>query len=168
MIVPVVLAGATLWARQKAWQKLEEDFRQQLISSAKAGQRLNSRSSFDILLWREKKDVYDYIGGYKTDELPALVSSVRLAVNKDNEGEMRSKNYLHCQVDHGSASLARGFTLGIELDEGFIVSGSSPNGMVENKWWGFKLAPESCRALKKQIWRDFGPKLRELHVPPPR
>lgn len=157
LVVPVVLSGAMVWARHRAWESLEEDFRQQIISSA-------ARSSLHVSLHDEKKGRFESLGDYQVNELKDFLSDVHL-VRADGKG-FYSENSFRCDVDATAFSGGIGFELGVERDEGAIVDSFDPT-IMGYKWQKhLTISPESCRALKKRLRAKFGDNPQGTRIPP--
>jgi len=167
-VVPIVLVGASFWARRRALQDTEEDFRQTIISSVSINSSLPTHKSLEVQL--TEAGTAANVGEFKPNKLPTFLSDARFSGSRDEDKEISSKRYFSCVVAGNSSSPGIRFLLGVDRDEGFVwASGYSTASRFNNfSYDGLRFTPESCRALKKQIWRDFGPKLRALHIPPPR
>lgn len=73
--------------------------------------------------------------------------------------------FYSCFYGDSAPGIYYGPQLNVKADTGYITFS---NPKLTSKWNPYRLTPESCRTLKKRIWSQFGPKLRALHIAPPR
>lgn len=153
----LVLVGAVIWARHKAWQKLEENFRQQIIVSS-------ARSPLYVPLINERRDRFEDLGKYQTNELASFLFDVHL--ERSDKVGLHSENTFRCSVDGTASSGDIGFYLGVEQDEGVIVESFDPT-IMGYRWEKFRISPKSCRILKKRLRAKFGNNPHGAKIPPP-
>jgi len=156
--VPIVLAAALWWMRNAAWKKTEDQFRQE------AREFSNKRADAIYVYAQDLNDPKPFMEPWSRRQFSEALDDIKLMPARSSP---REPLFVISVEDNSKARDSLFFNLSRTQDCGWIET-NSHFGTVGRKWNSYELTPESCRALKKRIWSQFGPKLRALHIPPPR
>lgn len=153
LLLPVLLCSAILWARQAAWNQLEEEFRKQLFAdlSKEFGHADNKWLSAEIYINGNDHD----LGSWNKAETKAILADIHLAKPSDY-APSSSKIYLRFYAPSGDCYKASGFGIALDGTQGYVGSGVEYGEEWSKKWRGFGLTPQSCRALKKRALARWG------------
>lgn len=156
-VVPVVLMFVVKHLQLQRMEQKADEFRSNFKRDAPVGE------AGPIAKISVGTSGTEFLGCWERKQLNEALNDVHLMPYHEPKGSDDYWNGL--QIEAGADSNApHGIFLSRDSDEGWYVMEWRTDGRSDH----LMLTPESCRALKKRIWRDFGPKLRALHIPPPR
>ncbi len=162
VVTPLLLLGVTLWTRKVAWERIEGEFRQEILADATK----NPNCSFVVSVanWQHTTD----LATLTPAQLKFLLADVHLQkrLPPTSYVDVPASTSLRFAACAGKSNPVSGFYIGATEGGGGIgVIGRSWD--LNSKWREFELTLPSCQVLRRLIWAQFGVKLRALHIPPP-
>ena len=143
LVLPIVLFGAALWAKQAAWNRLEDDFRHDVRDRVGKVKMIYAYAAFSVK--------FSHFGTVlnKPDLLRAIDKTKLIRARSPHPFGTQMFQRLEISLENnGITSISpAGFYLSLEEDRGWVTLPTPPY----RNWDSFELAPETCRALKKQI-----------------
>ena len=161
-LVPLLLLGATLWARKAAWDRLEGELRQEILVDATK----NSQSSFVV-------SAMIALGGIRNlatltpVQLNSLLADVHLqkAVRSASGADSPVPESFRFAAFAGKPYAESGFYISAKASAGVVGAGAAQR--FNDQWKDFELTPASAQILKRRVWEQYGAKLRALHISSP-
>jgi hypothetical protein len=140
LLLPFLLCGAVFWARDVAWNRVETDFRRDVVSHT-------SGIGIIVVEVAKSESQDDFVSYWQKTDFIQIMEKIEL-INAQSHSSMKNP-LIKVLFEGGEWHGERwGFSLTLREDRGWINMEGRPNG----RWRDYEIAPASCRLLKQRIF----------------